>query len=455
MSFTVAIVGRPNVGKSTLFNRLVGARAALVDDTPGVTRDRREGEGSIGDLCFRVFDTAGLDDADDATLEGRMRSQTESALSDADVALFLIDARAGVTPVDEYFARWLRQRGAQVVLVANKCEGRGAAAGLDEAWKLGFGEPLPVSAEHNEGMADLFTALLPFAPDEGIPEDAASEFEPETDDGPDPVLRLAIVGRPNVGKSTLANRLVGEDRLLTGPEAGITRDSIAVDWSWGGRALCLVDTAGLRRRARITGRLEKLSAADTLRAVRRAGVVMLVIDARDGLERQDLAIARTAIDEGRALVIAANKWDVTEKREAAIRAIGDRLTTSLPQVRGVPVVPLSALTGQNLDRLMKAVFAAEAAWNTRISTGPLNRWLAGVIERHPPPMVAGRANRLRYITQVSSRPPTFAVWASHPKELSDSYTAYLVRGLRERFGMPGTPIRIAPRKGQNPYAKEK
>ncbi|MDJ0949666.1 MAG: ribosome biogenesis GTPase Der [Alphaproteobacteria bacterium] len=454
MSFTVAILGRPNVGKSTLFNRLVGRREALVAETPGVTRDRRVGAARIGDLRFRVIDTAGLEEAADETLEARMRTQTERALADADVALMLIDARAGLTPVDRHFADWLRKQGVPVILVANKCEGRVGAEGALEAYALGLGEPIAISAEHGEGLADLFEALAPF-------EDAAEDVEEEAAGTPDEVqgedeggpLRLAIVGRPNVGKSTLANRLLGEERMITGPEAGITRDAVSVDWDFGGRAIRLVDTAGLRKKAKVTAKLERLSVTETQRAIRLAAAVILVIDARDGLERQDLAIARMTVDEGRALVIAANKWDVTEDRSGARRAIDDALTRSLPQARGVRVVPVSALTGQGLDTLMQAVFAADEVWNRRIATGPLNRWLADVLEHHPPPLAAGRRLRLRYITQIKARPPTFAIWASRPKELPAHYLSYLINGLRTTFDLPGTPIRILLRKGKNPYAE--
>jgi GTP-binding protein len=445
MSFTVAIVGRPNVGKSTLFNRLAGRPLALIDDTPGVTRDRREGDGRIADLTFHLIDTAGLEEAAPETLSGRMRAQTESALGQADVALLLIDARAGLTPLDRHFARWLRRGGKPVVLIANKAEGRQALAQLDEAYALGLGDPVAISAQHGEGLGDLYERLRPYA------------VEPEMDDVPAEVpenkpLQLAIVGRPNVGKSTLVNRLLGEDRMLTGPEPGITRDAISIDWSWRERAIRLVDTAGLRRRSRIEDRLERLSTADTRRAVGFAGTVILVLDALQPLERQDLSIANLVAEEGRALVLALNKWDVVSNRDETLKRVRERLETTLAQLQGVAVVPVSGLTGSGLDRLMEAVFAADAVWNTRVPTAALNRWLAGIQEHHPPPLAGARRLRLRYMTQVNTRPPSFALFASKPGELPESYRRYLVNALRQDFDLPGTPIRMMLRKGDNPYS---
>ncbi len=466
MVFTVAILGRPNVGKSSLFNRLVGRREALVDDTPGVTRDRREGEARLAGRTFRLLDTAGLEDAAPGTLEEAMRRQTDRALAAADLALLVIDARAGLIPLDQHFADGLRRQPVPVLLVANKCEGRGGDAGLLEAYALGLGEPLAVSAAHGEGIAELVTAMLAHAPDEapgtpdtaggfdeeaGSAEDAEAEGE-AVDAPPSGPLRLAIVGRPNVGKSTLINALLGEERLLTGPEPGVTRDAIRVPWQVGDRPVVLVDTAGMRRRARITDRLEQLSVADTLEAIRLAEVVVLVIDAAAVLERQELAIARHVLDEGRALVLALNKWDAVEDRKAARAALADRLETSLPQARGIASVTLSALRAQGLDRLMAAVLETDRVWNRRVSTGRLNRWLAEMVSAHPPPLAAGRRLKLRYMTQVKARPPTFALWVSRPQELPEAYRRYLVNGLREAFDLPGVPIRLMMRRGRNPYA---
>ncbi len=455
MTITVAIIGRPNVGKSTLFNRLVGQRLALVDDTPGVTRDRREGQANLFGLEFRVIDTAGLEEIFDASLEGRMRAQTERAVAEADLALLVIDARAGITALDEHFARWLRRSGTPVALVANKCEGREAEAGLSDAYSLGLGQAIPISAEHGLGMSDLSDAVAAVA---GAAEQAAaseSEAAEAEETEAEGVLQLAVVGRPNVGKSTLINKLIGEERLLTGPEAGITRDAIAVEWTYQGRPLRLVDTAGLRRKARVVQKIEKLSTQDTLRAIRFAQVVVLLLDVEEGLEKQDLTIARMVVEEGRALVIGVNKWDACRERDAALAGIRDRLERSLPQTRGIPVVTLSALQGHNIDALLAAVFRAYDVWNRRVPTADLNRWLEAVTASHPPPAVNGRRVRLKYMTQAKTRPPTFAIFVSKPQELPTSYLRYLENGLREAFDLPGTPIRINFRKGENPYAGRK
>ena len=441
MAFTVAIVGRPNVGKSTLFNRLVGRRAALVAPTPGVTRDRREGWARIGPLRFRAIDTAGLEEAAPETIAGRMMAQTERALEEADAALLLIDGRAGVTPADEYFANQLRRLDVPIILAVNKCEGRAAESGVAESHGLGLGQPIPISAEHGEGLADLYDALSPF--DSEALEDASRV---------DDVLRLAIVGRPNVGKSTLLNRLVGEARVITGAEPGLTRDSIAVRWSYEGRAVELVDTAGLRRRAKTVAALDKLSARDAERALGQAAVVLVAFDATDPAGRQDMAIAARAADEGRAVVIVLNKWDLVRGRAATRAAIQDRLETALAQVKGVPVVTCSALTGAGTDGIMPAVLAAFDIWNRRVPTAQLNRWLEEAVAHHPPPLASGRRLRLRYITQVKARPPTFALFASKPQALPESYRRYLVNGIGAEFGLAGVPIRLLLRAGKNPYA---
>ena len=452
VSLTVAIVGRPNVGKSTLFNRLAGRRLAIVHDTPGVTRDWRRATGRIGTLSFEVMDTAGLDDVDDDVLEGRMRDQTLQAISRATVVLFVIDARAGVTPMDEHFAQIVRASGKPVVLVGNKCEGNRQHLGLTEAYSLGLGDPLPLSAEHGEGLVELAEALAPYQAE--IAGDSQDGAEDEIAEHKSPDIQLTIVGRPNVGKSTLLNRLIGEERVLTGPEAGITRDSIDVEWEVGGQRIVLTDTAGQRRRARVGDGLEKLAVADAKRSVDFSEVVVLVLDATEGLDKQDLTIARRTVDEGRALLIALNKWDLPDDREAARRQVADRLERSLPQVRGLPVVTISALTGDGIRKLLPAVRDVHARWNLRVPTAALNRWLAEATEKHPPPAVAGRRIKLRYATQAKARPPTFVIFCSRPDDLPSSYERYLAHDLRERFDLVGVPVRLVMRKGENPYAKK-
>ncbi|HIJ61374.1 MAG TPA: ribosome biogenesis GTPase Der [Rhodospirillaceae bacterium] len=457
MTFKVAIVGRPNVGKSTLFNRLSGRRQALVHDQPGVTRDRREAEGGIADMVFTIVDTAGLEEAKDDSMEGRMRRQTDRAMAEADVVLFVVDSRAGITPMDEVFAGALRKSGTPVILVANKCEGRAGIPGMYESFSLGLGEPVALSAEHGEGFDELYEALRPFADATAAPakEEEEEEDAPVDEEAPDRPLHLAIVGRPNVGKSTLVNKLLGDERMLTGPEAGLTRDAIASQWSYGGRVIRLVDTAGLRRRANIHDPVEKLSTSNTIEAIRMANVVVVMMDAAAILDKQDLTIARLVVDEGRALVLAINKWDSVDNRALALKKLEDRLETSLPQVRGVPTVTISALKGAGMDRLMDAVVDVEKRWNQRISTGQLNRWLADMTERHPPPAThGGKRLRLRYMTQVRARPPTFALFTQRADDLPESYTRYLINGLRDTFGLAGIPIRLALRKRRNPYADE-
>jgi GTP-binding protein len=449
MTPTVAIVGRPNVGKSTLFNRLVGKKLALVDDRPGVTRDRREGEARLGDLEFRIIDTAGLEEATEESLLGRMRAQTEAAIEDADVILFVIDARVGILPADRPFAEMVRRSGRPVILVANKAEGGAGMAGAYDAFSLGLGDPVPLSAEHGEGLADLFEALMPYFPDPN--EDGDGEEEED----PNKPLQVAIVGRPNAGKSTLINRMVGEDRLLTGPEAGITRDSISLDWQWRGRPIKLFDTAGLRKRARVEDKLEKLSVADALRAVRFAEVVVILLDATIPFEKQDLSIVDLVEQEGRALVIGVNKWDLVADQPGLLKDLKEKATRLLPQVRGAPVVPLSGLAGSGIDPLMKAVLQVYETWNRRISTAKLNQWLGEATGANPPPAVSGRRIKIRYMTQVKSRPPHFAVFGNQLDALPKSYSRYLVNGLREAFDLPGTPIRMSLRTGQNPYDKER
>lgn len=473
--FTLAIAGRPNVGKSTLFNRLAGKKMAIVDDRPGITRDWREADGFLLDQPIRIIDTAGLEEAFDDSIEGRMRRQTERALSHADAVLFMIDGRSGINPLDEHFARWLRKQNVPVILGVNKCENdRATEATLAEAYRLGLGDPVPLSAAHGIGIADLYHLLHPYFPgvedeQEDWEEDAelhvseeeidalegaehfdfaAEDLTPEDETVP---LRLAIVGRPNVGKSTLMNTLLGEERSMTGPEAGITRDAIAAKWTYKDRLFRLVDTAGMRKKAKIQDKIEKMSVDDTLRAIRLAQVVVLVLDGNAVLEKQDLQIADHVISEGRALVIAVNKWDAVADRNEALEQLQYKLDTSLAQVRDVPTVTLSALKGRGIAKLMDQVLETYKVWDSRVSTGKLNRWLAAMESKNPAPLVGGRSNRLRYITQIKSRPPTFALWVARPKELPDSYKRYLINGLRESFDIPGVPIRLLARTSKNPY----
>jgi GTP-binding protein len=456
----VAVVGRPNVGKSTLFNRLVGRRRAIVDDTPGVTRDIRESPAQLGDLAFTLLDTTGWETAGGEALEARMRRFTERAVDSADVVLFLIDARAGIVPLDESFASWLRRRASKVIVIANKCEGRAGQQGLAEAHGLGLGEPVPFSAEHGEGLSDLHDALArhitPMPEDE---EEAAEAEEGSAEDDAEAAKRpllLAIVGRPNVGKSTLLNRLIGDERVLTGPEAGITRDAIRVDWQWRGRPVRLVDTAGMRRRSRIEAKLEAASVADTLDTIRLADVVVVVLDAANMAEKQDLAVAGWVIEEGRALVIAVNKTDLLADDQAAAtrawRKLSDRLEASFAQVKDVPIVGFSALSGRGVERLMPKVFEIFDIWNKRVPTPKLNRWLREMETLHPPPLAKGRRIRLRFMTQIKIRPPTFVLSVSQPEELGHDYLRFLTNRLRDDFGLPGVPIRLTMRKPRNPYA---
>jgi GTP-binding protein len=466
MSFTIAIIGRPNVGKSTLFNRLVGKKLALVDDQPGVTRDRREGDARLADLSFKVIDTAGLETGDEASLSGRMRAQTEAAIEAADAIFFVIDARVGVTPTDRHFAELVRRADKPIILLANKAEGKQGEAGALDAWELGLGEPVPLSAEHGDGFGALYEALLAAlpeataAPDEEAEDDDARPVFDEEEDGSEldltKPLRIAVVGRPNAGKSTLINRILGEDRLLTGPEAGITRDSIGVDFTWSGRdgatrVMKLWDTAGLRRRANVQDKLEKLAAADALRAVRFAEVVVVLLDATIPFEKQDLTIADLTEREGRAVVIGLNKWDLIPdpgKKLQELREEADRL---LPQLRGAPVVPVSGLIGSGLDKLMQAIMRVHETWNRRISTGKLNRWLTAVVDRTPPPAVSGRRIKIRYMTQPKARPPYFVLFGNQLDALPTSYERFLINGLRQTFDLPGVPIRISKRMTDNPY----
>jgi GTP-binding protein len=453
LAFTVVIAGRPNVGKSTLFNRLAGKRLALVHDLPGVTRDWREADIEFGDLNFRLIDTPGLEEAAPRSLADRMRKQTETAVAQSDLILFVIDARNGVTPADEHFAQVLRASGKPVALVANKSEGRASDSGYLEAYSLGFGEPIAVSAEHGLGIPDIADAIRATMPD-AIGNDAERQGEQETE-RPDKPLPIAIIGQPNAGKSTLVNRLIGQERMLTSPDAGTTRDAIAVDWSWRGRKIRLADTAGIRRRSKVVKKLEQLSVGDALKVIRFAEVVIVVMDATQPFEKQDLQLADLIAEEGRALVLALNKWDRVSDKQARLRELKLDLEETLTQVRGVPMVPISALTGDGLERLMQAVFDVHATWNKRLPTAALNRWLTAMTEKHPPPAVSGRRIKLRYLTQSKTRPPTFYLSCSRPEALPDAYRRYVVNGLREDFGLAGVPIRLMVRTGANPFEGRK
>ena len=450
----VAIIGRPNVGKSTLFNRLVGKRLALVDDRPGVTRDRREGEANLLGLEFRIVDTAGFEEEDAQTLPGRMRQQTEAAAESADVAIFVVDARAGITPLDAEIANWLRSLSTPIILLANKAEGRAGQPGILESYSLGLGDPIPFSAEHGEGLDDLFQQLLPHVErdeDEIQVEDEDEEDEEARAKAP---LKLAIVGRPNAGKSTLVNRMLGEDRMITGPEAGITRDSISIDWEWQGRSVRLIDTAGLRRKAKVDDKLEKLSAADTQRAIDFAEVVVLLLDATRGLEAQDLRIADQIFAEGRAMIIALNKWDTVDQGSALFQGVRAALDEGFAQVKGVPLLTISAFSGKGIDQLLEVAFEVREAWSKRVATGQLNRWFEVALSKNPPPAPGGKRIKLRYVTQIKSRPPSFVVFGNRVDDLPESYRRYLVNGIRKELGFGAVPVRLTLRGGKNPYDKK-
>ncbi|SFK09072.1 ribosome biogenesis GTPase Der [Methylocapsa palsarum] len=462
--FTVAIIGRPNVGKSTLFNRLVGKKLALVDDRPGVTRDRREGEARLGDLTFKIIDTAGLEEGDAASLPGRMRAQTEMAIEHADAIFFLFDSRTGLTPDDRVFANLVRRAGKPLILIANKAEGRAGEAGAVEGYDLGLGEPTPLSAEHGDGFASLYAALREALPAETEVPDDQVEAETrivlgEDQDGSEldvtKPLRVAIIGRPNAGKSTLLNRLLGENRLLTGPEPGLTRDTIGIDFEWRGRKVKMFDTAGLRRRAKVDDKLEKLAGADALRAAKFAEVVVLLLDATIPFEKQDLTLADLVEREGRALVIGLNKWDLIEAKGSKLSELRESAIRLLPQVKGAPVVPLAGETGEGVEKLMEAVVRAHETWNKRISTARLNRWLEGALEQTPPPAVSGRRIKIRYMTQLRARPPYFIIFGNQLDALPASYERFLVNGLRQAFDLPGVPIRVSKKTSDNPYQHRK
>ena len=466
MNGIVAIIGRPNVGKSTLFNRLIGRRHALVDDTPGVTRDRRQGEAKISDLQFTIFDTAGLESNDKAFLTKRMRDQTEVAVQEADIVILVVDAKMGITPDDMELCRWLRRKKNDIILVANKCESNASESGILEAFNLGLGEPVVISAEHGLGMANLYAALRLqeqklIEKDKTLPSHAEiqqdiSKVSADLDNFPvgkdREILRLAIVGRPNVGKSTLINALLGQNRVLTGPEAGITRDSIQIEWQWKKKTLHLFDTAGLRRKSRVANKLERASGNDTWRAVRFAHVVVLVVDASMMLERQDLNIARLVIEEGRSLLIAVNKWDLIRNKNKAVKELQRRVKTSLPQVKDISYVPISALEKTNLDMMIEKCFVVYDVWNQRVPTAKLNRWFEAIVQRHPPPLVQGRRLKLRYITQIKTRPPSFACFCNQPDQVPESYKRYVINELRKQFTLPGVPIRLLMKTSKNPYA---
>jgi len=455
----IAIIGRPNVGKSTLFNRLVGKKLALVDDRPGVTRDRREGEANLLGCDFRIVDTAGFEDEDPQTLPGRMRVQTQAAVKSADAVLFMIDSRAGIVPLDEEIGRWLRGGDVPVILLANKAEGKAGESGILDAFSLGFDTPVPISAEHGEGLVDLFEALRPYI-DRGDDEEDVEAEEEDEDAWITQPLKLCIVGRPNAGKSTLVNQLLGEDRMITGPEAGITRDSITIDWEWkdpdGGkmRPVRLIDTAGMRKKARVQDKLEKLSVADTLHAVDFAEVVVLLLDATRGLELQDLKIADQIWSEGRALIIALNKWDVAENQSSLFQGVRGALDEGLAQAKGVPLLAVSGRTGKGLDQLIGAAFELREQWSKRVSTGQLNRWFERAVENNPPPAPGGKRIKLRYITQIKTRPPSFVLFGNRTDELPESYRRYLVNGLRRDLGFGTVPVRLTMRSSKNPFDKK-
>lgn len=472
MTFTIAIIGRPNVGKSTLFNRLVGKKLALVHDTPGLTRDWREAEGTLRGLSFKVIDTAGLEETFDQSIEGRMRQQTERALARADMAFLVVDARSGITPMDRYFADWLRKQKVKSVLIVNKCESKAAMSGMYEAYELGLGEPIPISAEHGEGMDEIYNLIRPYVQaetSEELGETEEGELEKyfqkyqeggETGFGdeeappedPENPIKIAIVGRPNVGKSTLMNALVGEERSMTGPEAGITRDAVHVDWQFNGVKMRLVDTAGLRKKSRVFETIEKMAVDDTLRAIRLAQVAILVIDAETLFEKQDFFIGGHVVDEGRALIVAVNKWDKIKNKEETLDELRYLIAKTLPQVKDVPLVTISALQGKRLDQLMQTVLDVYKLWNKRVPTGKLNRWLRAMESQNPAPLVQGRQNRLRYITQIKARPPTFGLWLSRPGDYPDSHNRFIVNSLRRDFDIPATPIRLVLKTSKNPYA---